>query len=331
MKQNIRLRLLSNVVIAYLILAFAWWSVLLFVKNRDAFLAKRELLRIGMIAEDRIHSNEEFLQQPAYRKLFRQYRMQEWMILGEGGVFMISLVIGVWLINRGYNKEMGAARQSRNFLLSITHELKSPLASIRLVLETFQRLQLTREQIDKLTGNGLKEVERLNSLVDDLLLSAKLESTYQLHREPVDLVELLAELMEKLEHKHPEARFRFHCPSPVPPVNGDKTGLTSVALNLLENAIKYAADTPEIDVTIQHQHGRIHLEIADQGIGIADKEKKRIFGKFYRVGSEDTRKTKGTGLGLYIVDQIVHAHHGTINVRDNQPRGSVFMIDLPVG
>lgn len=330
MKQNIRLRLLSYGVIAYMMLAFAWWSVLLFIKNRDAFYAKRDLLRIGMVAEGLISNNEEFHRQQVYQDLYRQYKSQEWMILGEAGVFMISLVIGVWLINRGYNKEMTAARQRRNFLLSITHELKSPISSIQLVLETFLKRNLKKEQAEKLSQNALKETERLNRLVNDLLLSAKLESTYQPHQEAIDLEELLEELIQKLESKYPEAVFRFIPSGHVSSFTGDKLGITSVMLNLLENAVKYSPSPAHIEVHLQQEDGFILLDIADRGFGIEDKEKSRIFDKFYRVGSEDTRKTKGTGLGLYIVDQIVRAHHGTISVKDNKPQGTVFHIELPM-
>lgn len=330
MRQNVRLRVLSYGVIAYMMLAFAWWSILLFIKNRDAFYAKRDLLRIGMVAEGLIADEEAFRDREVYKDLYKQYKSQEYMILGEAAVFMISLVIGMWLINRGYNKEMTAARQRRNFLLSITHELKSPIASIRLVLETLKKRQLKKAQSDKLADNALAETERLNRLVNDLLLSAKLESTYQPHREPVDLEDLLDDLIGKLENKYPDAGFSFHTEEELNQIIGDKLGITSVVLNLLENAIKYSPKPAQIEIRLR-QFGRwIHIDIADQGYGIPDNEKKRIFEKFYRVGSEDTRKTKGTGLGLYIVYQIIRAHNGSISVEDNEPQGTRFHIELPV-
>ncbi len=330
MRQNIRLRVLSYGVIAYMMLAFAWWSILLFIKNRDAFYAKRDLLRIGMVAEGLVDNEEAFRDKETFKNLYRQYKSQEYMILGEAAVFMISLVIGMWLINRGYNKEMTAAQQRRNFLLSITHELKSPIASIRLVLETLKKRQLKKEQSDNLADNALAETERLNRLVNDLLLSAKLESTYQPHREPIDLEELLEDLIVKLESKYPEVNFSFHAQEKLNQIIGDKLGITSVVLNLLENAIKYSPKPAHIEVQLLQFGKRIHIDLADQGYGIPDNEKKRIFEKFYRVGSEDTRKTKGTGLGLYIVDQIVRAHKGTITVEDNEPQGTRFHIELPV-
>lgn len=328
--KNLRLRLLSYFVIAYMLLAFSWWSVLLFTKNRDAFYAKRDLMRIGMIAEHLIHNDEEFLERAEYQKLVDQYKRQEWMIFGEAGVFVVSLIIGVYLINRGYHKEMKASEQRRNFLLSITHELKSPIASIKLVLETFLKRDLTKEQTTKFTKNALKDTERLNNLVTDLLLSAKLETAYQPHFEPLSISELLGELIAKLSTKHPNAKFFFEKNDEIPTIQGDKMGLTSVALNLLENAVKYGDSNPEITTMLSIKSDEIIWKVADNGIGISDKEKAHIFEKFYRVGSEETRTTKGTGLGLYIVKEIVGAHGGMIKVADNQPKGTKFEIVLPV-
>ncbi len=329
MKRNINLRLLSYTVIAYMMLAFAWWSVLLFVKNRDAYMAKRDKDRIVLIARGVVSSDVEYFESDYYKDLTRKYKRQEWMILGESIVFVISLVIGIWLINRGYNKEVNAARQQRNFLLSITHELKSPIASIRLVLETLAKRRLKKEQSEKLNNSALKELDRLNGLVNDLLLSAKLETAYQLHLEPFQLDEFLADLVLEMKEKYPKAQFSFRSAEEDLTINGDKTGLTSVAINLLENAVKYSGKEPKIDVFLESDEKNVRFSVADEGIGIDDKEKKNIFDKFYRVGSEDTRKTKGTGLGLYIVNQIVRAHKGAIEVSNHPPQGTVFTVTLP--
>jgi signal transduction histidine kinase len=326
-----QLRLLSYGVIAYMLLAFTWWSVLLFTKNRDAFAAKREYLHLIMAAQDQELTDEIFYASPQYKSLEKGYRRQEWMILGEALVFVVSLVIGVWLINRGYNKEMLAAQQRRNFLLSITHELKSPIASIRLVLETFRKRKLTEPQVEKLSNNGLKEAERLNTLVTDLLLSAKLEAAYSPYMEPLNLAILLEEMVHKVQEKSPKAEIHFHQDGHIPNINGDKPGLTSVFINLLENAVKYSSGHAILHTTISSQQDDlIVIEIADNGIGIPDREKKLIFEKFYRVGSEDTRTTKGTGLGLYIVNEIIRTHEGYIQVLDNEPKGTIFKITLPV-
>lgn len=342
-QQNIRLRLLSLLVIAYMLLAFAWWSILLWTNNRDAFNAKVELQRMAMVAEQMAKEQgsgrpeqrimEEAIQQyyktDAYLSLSKYYKRREYMIVGEGIVFVISMAIGVWLINRGYNKEVTAAQQRRNFLLSITHELKSPLASIRLILETFRKRKLTEEQADKLTRNGLTETERLTTLVNDLLLSAKLETVYEPHLESTDLAKLVRDILQKLRDKYPKVTFSLREDNHIPAIEADRLGLTSVILNLLENAVKYTPDSPKIEVVLDRVEDIVSLAVADNGIGISDRDKRQIFEKFYRVGNEDTRRTKGTGLGLFIVKEIVKSHEGQISVLDNQPKGTIFRIQLP--
>ena len=195
------------------------------------------------------------------------------------------------------------------------------------------RRELPKEKTNQLQNNALKETERLNTLVNNLLFSAKLESKYQANKEPLDLPILLEEIINKLKDKYPDAEFNYLQEAEIPFFFGDKMGMISVALNLLENAVKYSG--PGGKAIINTYLGfetpqQIKIEIKDQGVGVPEKEKKNIFQKFYRVGNEDTRTAKGTGLGLYIVDQIVRAHNGRINVHDNLPKGTVFEILLPL-
>jgi two-component system phosphate regulon sensor histidine kinase PhoR len=327
MLTNLKLRLLSYLVIFYMLVAFAWWSVLLYSKNKDAYYAKVELLKMGMVAEGIFHSNEHFLHTKNYLELTKKYQRQEWMIFGEASVFIISLVIGIWLINRGYNKEIEIAHQRRNFLLSITHELKSPIASIRLVLETFLKRKLKPEQFERFGKNAIKDSERLNELVNNLLFAAKLETAYQPHLQPIHLDELTTDLVDSLSEKFPNVIFTKNIQNEISSFEGDQNGMVSIITNLIENAVKYNfTEHPKIEVNLVDQNEKITLEISDNGIGISDKEKKKIFERFYRVGNEDTRTTKGTGLGLYIVSQIVKAHQGKITVANNHPKGTIFKI-----
>jgi len=330
MLTNLRLRLLSYLIIMYMLIAFAWWSVLLFQKNKDAFNAKAELLKIGMVAEKIIQNEAQFEASQPYQSLKKDYRKQELMIFGEASVFILSLVIGIYLINRGYNKEIEIANQRRNFLLSITHELKSPIASIRLVLETFLKRKLKPEQTERLGKNAIKDSERLNELVNNLLLAAKLEAEYQPHLESIQLDDLVKDITEGMTEKFEKVQFEKNIQSPVSEFQGDQMGLVSVVTNLIENAVKYnMSDFPKIKISLSENQEGFNLEIADNGIGISDKEKKKIFQRFYRVGNEDTRSTKGTGLGLYIVNEIVKGHQGKIQVKDNNPSGTVFQIFFP--
>jgi len=329
MLKNLKLRVLSYVVIAYMLLAFGWWSILLFQKNEDAFKAKTELLKLVEAAQQNATNIADFEQLPSYISLEKKYTRQRYMIFGEALVFIISLVIGIWLINRAYHKEIMIAQQRRNFLLSITHELKSPLSSIRLVLETFMKRNLDKSQFEKLATNALNDTERLNELINNLLMAAKIETAYQPHFEKVQLDELLQDTIERLRSKYPHVDFQYKQNAMSAAINADKVGIISIVLNLLENAVKYSTDTKQVITELTNNNGVIQMQVKDLGIGISDKDKKYIFNRFYRVGNEDTRKTKGTGLGLYIVKQIIKAHHGDIRVKDNQPRGTIFEVKIP--
>ncbi len=329
--KELHLRFLSYLVIAYMLLAFGWWSVLLFKKNEDAFLAKAEYLKLVMKAKNEFPHTGDFKNSPAYKQLSDKYKRQEWMIFGEASVFILSLAIGIYLINRAYHREMQSAKSRRNFLLSITHELKSPIASIRLVLETFLKRNLKQEQVHQLSKGGLQETERLHKLVNDLLLAARVETAYQPQLEELDLKSLISELIEQVQYKWPNAQFSIEASEKEYSVHADQMGMASVVLNLLENAIKYSPEPAKINIKLNEVKQAVVIEVADQGYGIKDQDKKKVFDRFYRIGSEDTRTTKGTGLGLYIVSQIVKAHGGKVSVRDNEASdsGAVFEVLIP--
>jgi two-component system phosphate regulon sensor histidine kinase PhoR len=328
MHPNARLRTLSFIVIIYMLLAFSWWSILLFTKNKEAYLNKVELLRAQMIAQSVYPGPEAFPLEEAHKLLETKYQRQTWMIAGEVAVFSITLLVGLWLINRGYFREMHAARQQRNFLLSITHELKSPIASVQLALQTIQKRPLQPAQLEKICASALRENERLHNLVSDLLLSARLESAYTPNHEPVQLDELLKEIITQMRQRSPNAHITLSA-NELPPIQADRSGLHSVFYNLLENSIKYSPEPAQVHIRFLRQPDSVVVEIADQGIGIPPEVQPHIFDKFYRAGNEDTRKTKGTGLGLYIVQQIVQAHNGQVRMHSNEPKGSVFSVTLP--
>lgn len=323
------LRILTYLVIAYILVAFTWWTILLFQKNQDAFKSKRDTMDIVMFIEKKIKNKQEFYATPEYIELKERYDRQEWMIMGEAIFFALSIAIGIWLIFRAYNNVIETTRQSRNFLLSISHELKSPLSSIKLTLETFEKRDLDRAKTKQLAANALLETNRLNELVDNLLLASKMETAYNPVYEKFDLIALIENLKNRLALKYPQSKIQFNHQECEMDIIADKFGLTLVVVNLIENAQKYSFGPAQIDVKLLKNKDGIQLKVRDQGAGIDDKNKKRVFDRFYRIGDEETRKTKGTGLGLYIVKQIVSTNKGEIRILDNKPKGTIIDIFLP--
>jgi len=326
-----KLPLITYFIIAYMLLAFGWWSVLLLRKNEEAHDAKVELVALRLAVQSQIDQPADFRLTEAYADLRETFGRQQNMIIGESLLLVLSLAGGLLLLFKSLRKEISAAEQQRNFLLSITHELKSPLAGIRLILETFQKRRELKPEIQhKLSTNALAETDRLTALVNDLLLSAKLEQVYQINEEPIDLGELIQDAADRVGMKYKSANLHVDIEPGVGLVTGDRLGLTSVAVNLLENAAKYSRPDPVIHTSLQRGgQNELIWEVADNGMGIPDREKRRVFTKFYRVGNEDTRTTKGTGLGLFIVKELVEKHGGQLELLDNEPRGTRFRVYLP--
>ncbi len=317
---------LFYIVSGYILVFTLWWGYLLASKNEQAFSEKVELNRVAYEAQGNKMKYEDT---DSYLKLFSKYERQKVMILGEGLFFLILQILGLLQVRSIFGKEIELAAQQRNFLHSITHELKSPLSSVKLSLETMLKRQLNPEQQGKLINNALGDVVRLESLVDNILFAAKIErDTHGFANEEVnlsDIVELVAAKFRDNKNgisiqTDVEEGIYYHT---------DQVGFTSVVMNLIENAIKYSRQDTAISVSLHQTSGAIRLEVRDEGYGIPDTEKKKVFEKFYRIGSEDTRKTKGTGLGLFIVKRFVEIYKGKIELIDNSPAGSIFSLTFP--
>jgi signal transduction histidine kinase len=323
-----RNRFFTVLAILYIVFAFVWWTVLLLRKHKEAQTAYVQSIRYQLQKDDKYTTEEAMMHTPQYlaiKKMDERYRR---MIFGEGLVLFLGLLWGIWIIHRAFQKEIALTNQRRNFLLSITHELKSPIASIQLILDTFRKRKLEEKQQEQLLQSANKEVDRLGELVNNLLLSARLESGYVLTKEELNLANLFDDILSKMAIRFPKASINI-VQKEVPIMRADKQGLISILTNLVENAIKYSENQAIINIDYSYENDAFHIKIADNGVGIDAHEKKKIFEKFYRVGNEDVRKTKGTGLGLYIVNEIVKAHKGSIQVLDNQPKGSIFHVILP--
>ncbi len=304
--------------------AFVWWAILLMKKSEEIYQTKLALAKLEQIQEQK---NSFGTKQNLIEVERERQRMMIW---GEGAVFTITLLIGIWLINRAHHREIEASNQQKNFLLSITHELKSPIASIRLALDTFLKRDLENYQVKKLSKGALNETVRLNELVNDLLLSAKMENKYDLEIENLNLSALIEQQVISFSKMHPNVEITKNISDSTMKIQADRQGLVLIISNLLENGVKYNySNDKKLNINLLEKNNKIFLEISDNGNGILEKYKNKIFEKFYRAGNEETRKTKGTGLGLYIVKEFVKFHQGTIEVKSNQPKGSIFKITLP--
>ena len=311
------------IVFGYIIVFSIWWAILLYQKNETAFNEKVELNKIFYTTTN---PTVEYTSTKDYQSLYEKYGKQKQMILSEGLVFIILLFGGLWQVLSVFLKEIELNNQQTNFLLSITHELKSPLASIKLSLETIERRDLEATQVKKFLTNSLSDVDRLESLVENILFAAKIESnTHGLIEQASNLSTIVNNSVKKFEMLKKNIVLKANVAENVI-LNIDPIGFTSVVYNLIENAIKYSPINSEITINLQQTDTKVFFTIADKGIGIAENEKNEIFKKFYRVGNEDTRKTKGTGLGLFIVKRFVEITNSEIEVLQNEPQGTIFKI-----
>ena len=249
------------------------------------------------------------------------------MILGEGSVFLIILLVGIYFFQRTIKKESEFHQQQQNFLLSVTHELKSPLAAIKLVLQTLVKRDLTKDKRDQLIGNSIEDVGRLDDLVENMLLATRIENnSYSYPKELFDFSELVKSIFDRAIITSENTRnFQQQIAENIS-IMGDRFALGSLINNILENAVKYSPVGAAVQVQLYQQSNRIFFIVADQGVGIADSERQKIFQKFYRSGNELTRQNKGTGLGLFIVAQVAKNHQAKVLVSNNQPKGTIFEI-----
>lgn len=248
------------------------------------------------------------------------------MILGEGAVFFMILSVGFFLTYRSLRKEVQVSTQQKNFLLAITHELKTPIASLKLYIQTLLKRDLEEVKKNDILKRCIKDADRLNGLVENILLATKIDDEgFPLMKVDFDLSEMMESItLDLLENSGRNVSVEFFI-QPEVKFHADKDAFESIITNLVSNAIKYSPDESTVCVTLVHKDGETALSVSDEGAGVSRDERLRIFEKFYRSGNEETRKQKGTGLGLYIVKKMVHQHEGIIEVKPNKPKGSIFV------
>lgn len=248
----------------------------------------------------------------------------------EAFVFLALLFWGIIYILRNANKSRRMAAQQQNFVLAVTHELKTPVAAIKLLLQTLLRQTLPKEKEPEFIGKTLQETDRLEELVDNILLSTQLESGGNtLQFQPQLLKDIVSNAVQRFQQLHPNRTITITSQTDSY-ITGDEKLLYLLVNNLLGNSIKYSPLSIPIQLNLHNEDQTLVLTIKDGGLPIPEDEKEKIFSKFYRLGNEDTRKTKGTGLGLFLVKQIVDLHQGKIHIEPSMPEGNIWILQFPI-
>ena len=249
-----------------------------------------------------------------------------------GGLSFL-LAGGIFLTYRNVSKEMALARLKSDFVSNVSHELRTPLSLIRLYAETLELGRLTSpEKHQEYYCIIRKESERLTALINNILDFSRIEAGRKEYdfRE-TDMRELVCNTLESYRYQIEQHGFTFEEKiGDVPPLRVDREAIARSLVNLVNNALKYSQDRKFIGVKLYRENGSVKLEVIDHGIGIPPNEQQKIFEKFYRVGDPLVHNTKGSGLGLSLVQHIAHAHGGNVAVDSSPGAGSKFTITLPL-
>ena len=308
-----RTYLLFGALTIYILLQFAWWAVLLIRKEREL---ARLAMEVNVLGGNPDHPMDTS----------RALRM----IVGEGLVFLLFLLVVLYLTFRAIRRDLALARTQRNFLMAVTHELRTPIAAIKLQLQTLARTGLAPDQRETLRTQALTEADRLNMLADKVLLATSAEEgVLALDLKEVDVMEIMRTVIERAGVQiAPKHTLVLKGPDGFTALT-DAQAVRSIADNLIENAAKYAPEGTRIGIDVEKGREGWRMVVSDEGPGVPVAEQDRIFEKFYRGGNEETRKAKGTGLGLYIVQRLTERLGGAVHVRQGVPGGAIFAASFP--
>jgi signal transduction histidine kinase len=316
-----RATILYWTLLIYIVAALIWWFISLEKQNDDMRHLKITQLK-GIVDS----GSMPVLYSTELKKITRDHEKNKAKYIGEGSIFLLVICVGAALVYRSVRRQFYVQQQQQNFMMAVTHELKTPISVVKLNLETMQKYALDAEKQRKLIAVMLKETSRLNFLTNNILVASQLEGGgYKLSKEELDLSDLLKDCLQDFRSRFPERIFRSEIQQSAD-VRGDALLLQMMINNLLENAVKYSPRDSTVSAILKKDTDAILLHVIDEGPGIADEEKKKVFTKFYRVGNEATRKTQGTGLGLYLCSKIAHDHNADISVTNNLPHGSKFTV-----
>jgi signal transduction histidine kinase len=249
-----------------------------------------------------------------------------------GSLLFLLLIAGLVLIVILLLREVRLNERQSNFVSAVTHELKTPVASLKLYLDTLEYRDVAPERRAEFYRTMRQDIERLNGTINSVLSAARYTDRPVVEPRPLDLARLTRHAIELTLTRHQLPREAIRCEGPATlRVAGDAQALETAVLNLLDNAVKYSRERVHIEVEVWGDaDGQAHVRVRDHGIGMSRTHLPFIFARFYRIGAEVRRSRTGTGLGLFIVRSIMKGHRGTISVDSPGPdRGATFTISLP--
>jgi len=302
------------ILLIYIITGLAWWFIALQDANREITAHQLEQLK----PDDPQYALRR-------QKILSEEKKKTARNIGEGSTYLGLILLGAIFVYREVRRTIRLQLQQQNFMMAVTHELKTPIAVTKLNLETLLKHRLDESRQQKMIQAALQETNRLDTLATNILVASQLEGEYVQSKESLDLSAIVSHSMQDFRHRFPDRHWEQRI-EPERVILGDALLLQLLVNNLIENALKYSPKEGVITVTLERKGRSVSLAVADQGQGIPDDEKKKIFDKFYRTGQEATRRTKGTGLGLYLCRKIAEDHDATLKVADNSPVGSIFTV-----
>jgi two-component system, OmpR family, sensor histidine kinase CiaH len=317
-KKLVLLTIVYWLMLSYIIAALIWWFISLERQNQQMFALKLESMKKD---------------EPSYQRkadLFEVQRQRKTtQYIGEGATFLLLIIVGAVFVYRAARRQLSVSQQQQNFMMAVTHELKTPIAVARLNLETMLKRKLDETQQQKLLAATLQETKRLNELCSNILVTSQLEAgAYFISKQELNLVDLAARTVEDFCRRFPSRKIDLQLDIEQVYVNGEPLLLQMLISNLVDNALKYSPKDSTVTIQLREEQSKAILTVADEGAGIEEAERSRIFNKFYRIGNENTRNAKGTGLGLYLCKKIAADHNGYIAMTNNVPQGSIFTVIL---
>lgn len=307
------IRVIYWLFLSYMVVAFIWWYVTLVNQNEQ----------IAKVQYSVIQKNDpRFIEKSNAISSFQNRKNTQY--LGEGLTILFLFLLGAIYVYRSLIKQIRYSNQQQNFMMAVTHELKTPIAITQLNIETILKRQLAPDQQKKMLEVSLLETQRLDNLCNNILFASQLDmGSYQANTQEVDFSNIIEHTTNAYKNRFQDRKFIMSIEDKIF-IKAESVLLQLLLNNLIDNAIKYSTVDAVIYIKLIKENNLVKLSVIDEGVGVPLEDKDKIFEKFFRSGAEYTRTTKGTGLGLYLCKRIALFHNAKLEFTANYPKGSIF-------